>query len=289
MIVENQLSLFARFCMFSPICPQEVTMIESHNLLQQIKRIAKDAGRMMLTMTASQIHFKGCNNFASEVDLSVEHFIKKQLLTITPKIAIFAEETGGAKEASTRWIIDPLDGTNNFIHGIPHYAVSIALQYEGDIILGVTYDPNRDELFSALKNHGAYLNDTAIQTSSCQQLSDAIIGTGFPYDHNTKANFYLKSFGNVLRQARGIRRFGAATLDLAYLAMGRIDGFWEYHLQPWDVAVGALLIQEAGGLCTQMNGAPLNINQPQILAGSTLSLWTELKNQMLLLPESIIE
>jgi myo-inositol-1(or 4)-monophosphatase len=175
-----------------------------------------------------------------------------------PEHAILGEESGAIQSESGkqeyRWIIDPLDGTTNFIHGFPQYCVSIGVEHRGVLAHGVVYDPARNELFTASKGRGAFLNDRRIRVSKCLKLQDALVGTGFPYKELSRADRYLKQLRALMEKSSGVRRAGAAALDLAYVACGRLDAFWELGLMPWDIAAGVLLIQEAGGLVGDLEG-----------------------------------
>jgi len=199
---------------------------------------------------------KRANDFVTEVDRAAEAAIIQAIHAAYPEHAILGEETGaidGGKQ-EYRWIIDPLDGTTNFIHGFPQYCVSIGIEHRGALAHGVVYDPIRDELFTASKGNGAFLNDRRIRVSKCSRLGDALVGTGFPFKELTRVDLYLKQLRQLMEKSSGVRRAGAAALDLAYVACGRLDGFWELGLLPWDMAAGALLIQEAGGLVGDLEG-----------------------------------
>ena len=248
--------------------------------LQHAKTIAYQVGQHILHNRPTRVDKKGgftaSKDLVSNLDEQAEQMIRDYLTEHLPNIAIFAEEMGGAKDATTRWIVDPIDGTTNFVQGIPHFAVSIALQWEGIIVVAVTYDPSKDELFSAMKGGGAFLNDTPIRCSEECPLEDAVLATGFPYDRADRADELLGSIKPFLIQSRGIRRMGAATLDMAYVACGRLDGYWEIGLQPWDAAAGLLLIQEAGGVCTQLNGQSMSIITPRVLSANSQRLWNSM-------------
>jgi myo-inositol-1(or 4)-monophosphatase len=216
----------------------------------------------------------------TEVDHASEKAIIETLLTAYPDHTILAEESGhlvkgapaGAghkvEQAEHIWIIDPLDGTTNFIHGLPQYGISIALMQRGVVTQAVVYDPNRDELFTASRGAGAFLNDRRIRVSKRQKFDEALIGTGFPYRKLDQLEEYLAIFRSVTERAGGIRRPGAAALDLAYVACGRFDGFFEMGLSPWDVAAGSLLITEAGGLIGDFHGEPDYLFSERVVAGS---------------------
>ena len=172
-----------------------------------------------------------------------------------PEHGLLAEESGAAKpDAEVVWIIDPLDGTTNFIHGFPQYCVSIGIQHRGALAHAVVYDPVRNELFTASKGRGAFLNDRRIRVSTLARFPDALVGTGFPFKEVTRLELYTRQLQTMMRTCAGVRRAGAAALDLAYVACGRLDAFWELGLSPWDMAAGALLIVEAGGLVGDLNG-----------------------------------
>jgi myo-inositol-1(or 4)-monophosphatase len=215
-----------------------------------INRGARDLDRLTITT-------KGPKDFVSEVDRAAETAIVETLLATYPDHAILAEE-GTAKDANVGaeylWIIDPLDGTTNFLHGFPQYCVSIAVRHKGQITQGVVYDPVRNDLFTATRGRGAFLNDHRMRVSRRQHLKDCLIGTGFPYRDGADLEAYVAMMRAMMSATTGIRRPGAAALDLAYVAAGYYDGFWEIGLNPWDVAAGSLLITEAGGLVGDLEG-----------------------------------
>ncbi len=202
------------------------------------------------------------NDFVTEVDKAAEQAIIETLRRAYPEHAILAEESGASAGAAAgsdgrsehTWIIDPLDGTTNFIHGFPQYCESIGLQHKGVLTHGVVYDPGKNELFTASRGRGAFLNERRLRVSRCTKLADALIGTGFPFRDLQSLDEYLAMMREVTQRAAGIRRAGAAALDLAYVAAGRLDGFWEIGLAPWDMAAGALLVLEAGGLVGDFRG-----------------------------------
>jgi myo-inositol-1(or 4)-monophosphatase len=229
-----------------------------------INRGARDLD--LLTVTT-----KGPKDFVSEVDRAAEAAIVETLHTTYPDHAILAEE-GTAKGANAAaehlWIIDPLDGTTNFLHGFPQYCVSIALQHKGQITQAVIYDPVRNDLFTATRGRGAFLNDRRIRVGRRQHIRDCLIGTGFPYRDGEHLDAYVRMMRTMMIEAAGIRRPGAAALDLAYVAAGYYDGFWEVGLNPWDVAAGSLLIVEAGGLVGDLAGEPGYLYGGQVIAGN---------------------
>ncbi len=197
---------------------------------------------------------KSRNDYVTEVDKQAEAVIIEILLKAFPKHAILAEESGARGNSEYVWIIDPLDGTTNFMHGFPHFAVSIALRHRGKLQQAVIYDPLRQELFTASRGDGAYLNDRRIRVSKRKNLDGALLGTGFPFGESANIDRFIETCRKLMPVTAGIRRAGAATLDLAYIACGRLDGFWEFGLKPWDIAAGALLIEEAGGLISDIKG-----------------------------------
>jgi len=215
-----------------------------------INRGARDLDRLTITT-------KGPKDFVSEVDRAAEAAIVETLLATYPDHAILAEE-GTAKDANAGaeylWIIDPLDGTTNFLHGFPQYCVSIAVRHKGQVTQGVVYDPVHNDLFTATRGRGAFLNDHRMRVSRRQHLKDCLIGTGFPYRDGSDLEAYVAMMRAMMSATTGIRRPGAAALDLAYVAAGYYDGFWEMGLNPWDVAAGSLLITEAGGLVGDLEG-----------------------------------
>ncbi|WP_027467593.1 inositol monophosphatase family protein [Deefgea rivuli] len=211
---------------------------------------------------------KGHNDFVTEVDRAAEQAIIETILEAYPTHAILAEESGKRGNSEYVWIIDPLDGTTNFLHGFPQYAISIALEHKGVITQAVVYDPNRNDLFTATRGVGAFLNDRRIRVSKVRDLSDALVGTGFPYTKFNNLENYLNIFRDMAQKAAGVRRPGAAALDLAYVACGRFDGFFEFDLKLVDIAAGTLLVQEAGGLVTDLNGEEKFLESGDVLCGT---------------------
>ncbi len=244
-------------------------------MLNVAVKAARAAGaiinRAALDVEAVRISQKQVNDFVTEVDLASEAIILETLLTAFPHHGILAEESGsthGDPHADHIWIIDPLDGTTNFIHGLPVYCVSIALSVRGKIEQAVIYDPSRNDLFTATKGRGAFMNERRIRVSKRTNLTECLISTGFPFRKGDNFNQYLRMMGDVMQRTAGLRRPGAAALDLAYVAAGFTDGFFETGLSPWDVAAGSLLVTEAGGLVGNLTGEADFLEQKECLAGS---------------------
>lgn len=232
-----------------------------HPMLNTAVKAARKAAaiinRASLDLDLIRVSTKGRRDFVTEVDRAAEATIIETLSTAYPQHAFLAEESGasaGGKEAEYTWIIDPLDGTTNFIHGFPQYAVSIGLRHRGQMTQAVVYDPTRNELFTASRGRGAYLNDRRIRVSRRDLLRESLIGTGFPFRSLEHLDQYVRMFKRITEETAGIRRPGAAALDLAYVAAGRLDGFWEFGLSPWDMAAGTLIILEAGGMVSDFGG-----------------------------------
>ncbi|HYA88332.1 MAG TPA: inositol monophosphatase family protein [Nitrospirota bacterium] len=235
--------------------------------------VAGEAARAAGTMLRENIYgkreiaYKGDINLVTEMDMRSERAVVKLLLASFPDHSIMAEEETMIQNGSGyTWIIDPLDGTTNYAHGYPCFSVSIALEHEGEIITGVVYDPMRDELFSAQKGQGAYLNGAKIQVSRVDTLIKSLLATGFPYDRKVSEKNNLNYFHDLLMASQEVRRDGSAALDLCSVASGRFDGFWELKLKPWDVAAGSLIVREAGGTVSDFSGTRFSIQDDEILA-----------------------
>ena len=244
-------------------------------MLNVAVKAARAAGaiinRAALDVESVRISQKQVNDFVTEVDHASEAAIIETLLTAYPDHGIWAEESGkthGAKNAESVWIIDPLDGTTNFIHGFPIYCVSIALAVRGKVEQAVIYDPSRNDLFTATNGRGAYLNERRLRVSKRTQLKDSLISTGFPFRPGDNFNNYLRMMAEVMQRTAGLRRPGAAALDLAYVAAGFTEGFFETGLSPWDVAAGSLLVTEAGGLIGNFTGESDFLEQRECVAGT---------------------
>ncbi len=234
-------------------------------------RAARSAATILLRnfdrVDSLEVTSKGLNDFVSEVDRSAEQAIIQVLRRSYPDHAILAEESGAHSGNEYQWVIDPLDGTTNYLHGSPHFSVSIALRYRGELEHGVIYDPLREEMFTASRGSGAYLNDHRIRVSAQLGLKGALLGTGFPFRDQRQMDAYLGMFKDLSKETAGIRRPGSAALDFAYVAAGRLDGFWELGLAEWDFAAGALLVREAGGTVTDLAGGSRHFESGNTIAG----------------------
>ena len=216
-----------------------------------------------------QVSIKGPADFVSAADLKSDRTLKAELSRARPGYGLLFEESGTLEGSDKRhrWIVDPLDGTTNFLHGIPHFAISIGLERDGEIVAGVVYEPTRDELYWAEKGAGAYLNDRRLRVSARRQISEAVIATGLrPSDREKPAIGAI--FSTVTANAAGVRRFGAAALDLAYVAAGRLEAFWEFGLSPWDIAAGMILVREAGGYVSDLSGGYSMMTSGDVLAAN---------------------
>jgi myo-inositol-1(or 4)-monophosphatase len=217
-----------------------------------------------------QVSIKGPGEFVSTADLKAERTLKNELVRARPGYGLLFEE-GGAQAGSDprhRWIVDPLDGTTNFLHGIPHFAISIALERDGEIVAGLVYDPVRDEMYSAEKGLGAYVNDRRLRVSARRHLVESVVGTGMPYGPRADHPAYLAILPAVMTGTSGVRRLGAAALDLAYVAAGRFDGYWEFATSPWDIAAGMLLVREAGGYVSDLSGGQTMMTSGDVLVAN---------------------
>ena len=244
-----------------------------HPMLNTAIKAARSAGniivRSMDQLDTLSVSTKGRNDFVSEVDKNAEKEIIKIIRRAYPSHGFLAEESGSHEgDEESVWIIDPLDGTTNFLHGFPQFAVSIALKQKGRLEHAVIYDPLRQEIFSASRGSGAQLNDRRIRVSQAKGLEGSLLGTGFPFRQMDHLNNYIEILKSIIPQAAGVRRPGSAALDLAYVAAGRLDGFWEFGLKPWDLAAGALLVQEAGGILSDFEGGSEFMRTGDIVAGN---------------------
>ena len=244
-------------------------------MLNTAVKAARKAGaiinRASLDLDQLTVRSKQDRDYVSEVDQMAERAIIETLLDAYPNHGILAEESGTSEARNGedyQWIIDPLDGTTNFLHGVPQYSVSIALKHKGQITQAVVFDPARNELFTASRGRGATLNDRRIRASKRAKLAECLIGTGFPFRDFTFTEAYINMFRDMMKATSGLRRPGSAALDLAWVACGRYDGFWEMKLNQWDMAAGALLILEAGGLVTGIDGEDSYMDSGAIVAGT---------------------
>lgn len=236
-------------------------------------QVARDAGNLLVQrLGAAQVTNKGDIDLVTEADIAAEELIIDRIRSHYPLHGILAEESGEAVQAQSqrsawKWIVDPLDGTTNYAHGYPCFCVSIAVERDGVLEIGVVYDPIRNEMFAAERGQGASLNERRIRVSNVEQLGGALVCTGFPYDVRTRPDF-ARDFTNFTLSAQAVRRDGSAALDLAFVACGRFDGFWEDGLRPWDTAAGALLVSEAGGRITNYDNEPLDIYTKKVVASN---------------------
>jgi myo-inositol-1(or 4)-monophosphatase len=238
----------------------------AHPTLPDLEHMARQAGQILLAGYEKdhQVDYKGVIDLVTEVDRESEAFLVGEVQRRFPGHHILAEESGDiAGHAEHSWLIDPLDGTVNYAHGVPVFSVSIAYAHHGQVTLGAVYDPMRDELFSAARGHGAHLNGRRLAVARAQELKKSLLVTGFPYDAWNSPRDNFANFVKFAKLTQGVRRLGSAALDLCYVAAGRFDGFWELALNPWDVAAGGLVAEEAGAKVTNVDGGPDYINPPQ--------------------------
>lgn len=248
-------------------------MNKRDEFLKSARDVAYEAGKMLKQNfhKKGEIYYKGEVNLVTSADNQSQKLIFKRLSSLYPGHDFLAEEgLKKQKNAEFRWIFDPLDGTTNYAHKFPIFCVSLALEQEGEVICGVVYDPMRMEMFWAAKGKGAYLNRERIRVSSINDLGESLLATGFPYDIRQSKINNVNHFTNFLLRSQAVRRCGSAALDLCYVACGRFDGFWELKLNPWDVAAGALIVQEAGGRASDFSGKGFNIYHPEVLATNGL-------------------
>jgi myo-inositol-1(or 4)-monophosphatase len=242
-----------------------------NHIIDRVIDVSKDAGQFIRqerkTFDAGKVEYKGLNDLVSYVDKTAEQQIVAELEKILPEAGFITEEKTSTKIGERyNWIIDPLDGTTNFIHGLPTYSVSIALQDKDELVLGVVYEVNRDECFYAHKDAPAYLNGAEIKVSNKPTVADSLIATGFPYYDFTYQEAYIKLFTELMRNCHGLRRIGSAAVDLVYTAAGRFEAFYEYNLNPWDIAAGIVIVQQAGGEVVNFKGGPEVLRSRELLA-----------------------
>ncbi|MEL7177655.1 MAG: inositol monophosphatase family protein, partial [Pseudomonadota bacterium] len=242
--------------------------------LNVMMKAARKAGRSLAKdfreVENLQVSMKGAGDFVSRADLAAEEIIKTDLMEARPTYGWLAEEGGEieGQDPTRRWIVDPLDGTTNYLHGLPHWAVSIALEHKGDIVAGVVYDPTKDELFVAEKGQGAWMNESRLRVSGRHKLIESIFATGLPFAGRPELPQTLQELARLLPATAGVRRFGSAALDLAYVAAGRYDGYWERRLQSWDLAAGSLIVREAGGLVEPFTPGNSIIEDGEVIAAN---------------------
>lgn len=244
---------------------------------EKISKIIKNGGKIIkkgYLKGTTGVSLKGRNDYVTDTDREVEKYVKDELQKLFPEIPLLTEEVLSNSTGKERifFCLDPLDGTNNFVHQIPVFCISLALLEEGEPILGFVYDPIHDDLFSAEKGKGAYLNGKRITTSRKEDLDGAFLATGFPFRERGRINEYLNGFNKIINSTGGIRRCGAAAIDLCYTASGRFDGFWEFGLKPWDIAAGIVIIEEAGGVVLDISGNKIDLFKGDIIAASTKEL-----------------
>ena len=233
------------------------------------RRLVRDFGEV----EQLQVSRKGPADFVSSADMRAERILRESLMQAHPEFGMLMEESGTTegRDRRHRWIVDPLDGTTNFLHGLPHFCISIALERDGQVVAGIVYDPVKDELFWAERGLGAYVNDRRLRVSGRGRMREAVFATGIPFlgiQDGAGHRRFLAQLECVMAECAGVRRFGAAALDLAYVAAGRYDGFWENGLNPWDVAAGVLLVREAGGQVSDLSGRRYELGAPDICAGN---------------------
>ena len=231
------------------------------------RRLKRDFGEV----ENLQVSRKGPADFVSAADIKAEEILRQELGRARPDYGFLMEESGNTPargDSERRWIVDPLDGTSNFLHGLPHFAISIALEERGEVLAGLVLDPVKNEIFHAEKGTGAFLNDRRLRVSGRSELSQSLIATGAPYMGHGDRSLFLAECNQVMAETAGIRRWGAASLDLAYVAAGRYDGFWEWGLSPWDTAAGIILVREAGGIVSQIDNRVFKLASPNILASN---------------------
>jgi len=243
-------------------------------ILNVMMGAARKAGRGMVRdfgeVEKLQVSMKGTSDFVTSADTKAEKLLRQELQKARPGYGFLLEEGGeiGGDDKSHRWIVDPIDGTTNFIHGIPHFAVSIGLERDGEIIAGVVYEPLTDSMFHGEKGQGAFLNEWRLRVSARRKLEEAVITTGIPHRGRPGHDVFIKELVAVMENTAGVRRFGSASLDLAYVAAGRCDGYWERAIQPWDMAAGLVLVKEAGGYVSDLDGKQDMMGTGDVVAGN---------------------
>ncbi len=241
-------------------------------IINVMDRAARKAGRALVRdfgeVEQLQVSKKGAADFVSAADLKAERVLRQELNRARPEFAFLGEEGGIQGESRDRWVVDPLDGTSNFLHGIPHFAISIALELDGQVVAGAIFEPLSDQFYWAEKGAGAFLGNSRLRVSARTRMAEAIIATGIPHLGMADHERYLKGLTTLMGEVAGIRRFGAAALDMAYVAAGRFDGFWEFGLNRWDLAAGELLVHEAGGFVSDIAGGNAHLDTGNIVAAN---------------------
>jgi len=250
----------------------------------QVTNLSREVGKMLkkelTNFSRDKVETKGLHNFVSYVDKSAEEILVKELRKILPEAGFIAEENTETKKGERyNWVIDPLDGTTNFIHGIPLFSISIALLDGEEVISGVVHEVNQNECFYAWKNSKAYLNGNEIKVSDAKTLNESLLATGFPYYDYSRLKPYMEMFQFLMRKTHGVRRLGSAAVDLAYVAYGRFEGFYEYGLHPWDVAAGAIIVKQAGGMVSDFSGKGDYIFGKEIIAANN-NIYDEFLNEL---------
>ncbi len=248
-------------------------MVAQSALMNVMVEAARKAGRVLARdfgeVENLQVSVKGAGDFVSAADIRVEEILREALLKARPAYGWLGEETGEmvGKDPTRRWIVDPIDGTTNFLHGLPHFAISIALEHKGELTAGVILDPVKDEIFTAERGGGAWLNDRRrLRVSARRELGDAVFATGVPFGDKTTLPQTLQELARLMPMTAGVRRWGSAALDLAYVAAGRFDGFWEREIQPWDMAAGVVIAREAGALVSDLEGGQRMLSRGDVIA-----------------------
>jgi myo-inositol-1(or 4)-monophosphatase len=263
-----------------------------HPIVNTAVKAARRAGNVIMRNLDRLEHLtvesKGRNDFVSEVDRQAEAEIIGVLRAAYPDHGYLAEESGAQAGNDYRWIIDPLDGTTNFLHGYPQFGVSIALEHKGRLEHAVVFDPHKNELFTASRGRGAQLNDRRIRVSAVTDLEQALLGTGFPFRQQDRLETWIDTLRVLLPRCSGVRRAGSASLDLAHVAAGRFDGFWEFGLSPWDMAAGCLLIEEAGGLVGDLGGGQHHLQSGNVLAANPKIFAQMLERLRTVLPADLV-
>ncbi len=242
-------------------------------IINVMDRAARKAGRALIRdfgeVEQLQVSKKGPADFVSAADLKAERILREELTRARPEFAFLGEEGGIKGDATDRWVVDPLDGTTNFLHGIPHFAISIALEMDGMVVAGAIYEPIRDDFYWAERGVGAYLGNQRLRVSARRYLAEAVFVTGIPHLGLENHERFLAGLTRVMGKVAGVRRFGAAALDMAYVAAGRFDGYWEFGLQRWDLAAGEILVREAGGFVTDTAGGNTHLENGDIIAANS--------------------